>query len=70
MFFKKKEVVAKRGDWVVVIHNWFVTSKSFKHFVFNNMTKEEVKKEAKALTIDNQDAFNHCAFYIIKLDEK
>lgn len=72
MFFSKKKEdqspPPKKGDWIVVIHNWFVDSKGFKHFTFKDMTESEVLKEAKAIQFDNQDTFSKCAFTIIKVE--
>ena len=73
MFFKKKEikedVAVKTGDYIVVIHNWFVDSKGFQHHVFKNMELEQVKKEAAYLVSNNHDTFNKCAYHIIKVEE-
>ena len=69
MFFgKKKEELAppQKGDYVVVIHNWFVDSKGFNHFIFKDMTRQEVEKEAKAITHDNSDTFSRCAYTIVE----
>lgn len=63
---KEKEVIALKGDYVVVIHNWFVESKGFKHFVFKDMTFDQVEREAKVICHDNNDTFSKCAYTIVK----
>ncbi|EPP2801326.1 hypothetical protein ACUNRO_002215 [Acinetobacter baumannii] len=70
MFFKKekKEATVTKGNYVVVLHSWFVDSKGFKHFEFSGLTREEVEREAKVLQHDNFSTFNHCAYHIIKVE--
>lgn len=70
MFFKKEkqENIIQKGNYVVILHNWFVESHGFKHFEFSNMTRAEVEKEAKALRHDHDSTFSHCAFHIIKVE--
>lgn len=70
MFFKrdKKEQTVSKGNYIVILHSWFVESKGFKHFEFSDMTRAEVEKEAKALQHDYSSTFNHCAFHIIKVE--
>lgn len=69
-WFSKKsepEKTIERGNYVVVLHNWFVDSKGFSHYEFKDMTKSEVEKEAKVLQHDNYDTFSKCAYYILKV---
>ncbi|HAV3489939.1 hypothetical protein C2U65_09170 [Acinetobacter baumannii] len=70
MFFKKEKVekTITRGNYVVILHSWFVDDKGFKHFEFSDLTRAEVEKEAKALQHDHYDTFNKCAFYILKVE--
>ena len=70
MFFKKSNIekpLPQKGNYIVVIHNWFVDSKGFKSFTFSGLTLSEVEKEAKALTLDNSDTFSKCAYTIIEV---
>ncbi|WP_252719446.1 hypothetical protein [Acinetobacter soli] len=70
MFFKneKKEETISKGNYVVILHNWFVETHGFKHFEFSDMTRVEVEKEAKALRCDHDSTFSHCAYYIMKVE--
>ena len=70
MFFKqeKKEETVSKGNYVVILHNWFVETQGFKQFEFSGLTRSEVEKEAKALRCDHDSTFSHCAYYIIKVE--
>lgn len=65
----KKDLVVKKSDYVVVLHHWFVHSKGFETFVFKDLTKEQVEKEAKILLVDRIKDFNHCAYVIVEFTE-
>lgn len=71
MFFskkKKEDEPIKKGNWLVITHNWFVDSEGFKHYQFSDMTRAQVEKEAKAICHDNYDTFSKCAYHIIKVE--
>lgn len=72
MFFSRKKEdlpsTPKKGDWIVVTHNWYVDSKGFRHFTFKDMTEAEVLREAKIIQFDNCGPLSKCAFTIIRVE--
>lgn len=70
-WFKKKEIDKPiKGDFVIVLHNWFgVQSNGFDQVILKGVTKEEVTSEAYRLVGKNSSTFNHVGFTIVEWKE-
>ena len=69
MWFNKKESVEKAstGDFIVVIHNWFVRSNGFETHILRGVTKQQAKDFGNQKIGEMTNTFNHVAFTIFEV---
>lgn len=72
--FKQKEIEEYsppvKGDFVVVMHSWFVDSNGFKTFNLKGVTLQEAKNFGNQKVGEMLETFNKVAFTIVEFKDE